>query len=383
MEKIRNPNRWTRDELILTLNFYHEFYPSIPDKKSKDLKDLSDKLRSLRLKPNEQFDDNFRNTNSVYMKLMNFHSINPNHQGKGLPGHSKLDEEVFYEFQDDLLRLKDISISIINDEGKFSWKRVKDSNNSVYKILDQSCLKYNQSTIPQDFYSFFEVSNEERFENKIKLIDRSGNEFKSRIYWNRPKSPVVQISWEIQFTNFIKDKISKKNILDNERLYFKKLDYLNYEVDIVSVKSGRRNNNSNTNKNINSGNIKRFVNCRVGQKDFRDKLINKWDGECPVTGINDLSILISSHIVPWSESTKEEKIDEENGILLSPLFDSLFDKNLISFDDEGRIIISKNLSLDNKRKMNVNDSIKIELTSGMIPYLRKHRKKLIENEQEN
>ena len=48
---------------------------------------------------------------------------------------------------------------------------------------------------------------------------------------------------------------------------------------------------------------------------------------------------ISSHIVPWSDSNDEERLDVDNGILLSP--------NVDAFDDNGGLLISKNLSIDN------------------------------------
>lgn len=121
--------------------------------------------------------------------------------------------------------------------------------------------------------------------------------------------------------------------------------------------------------------IKRFVNCRVGSKSYRDGLIKKWNGRCPITNIDLVSILISSHIFPYSDSNKEESLDVENGILLSPVYDQLFDQNLISFKDDGKILISDHISVENRIRLNLSESIKIQITSGMKPYLEKHREK--------
>ena len=88
---------------------------------------------------------------------------------------------------------------------------------------------------------------------------------------------------------------------------------------------------------------KGLVTSRVGQGFYRQELIKKFDNKCAVTGINLEEILIASHIIPWRHSNDEERLDIENGILLSPLYDSLFDKNLISFQDNGDIIISKQI----------------------------------------
>ena len=44
-----------------------------------------------------------------------------------------------------------------------------------------------------------------------------------------------------------------------------------------------------------------MVTSRVGQGYYRQQIIDKWNGMCPITGIDIKSILISSHIVRWSE----------------------------------------------------------------------------------
>ena len=125
-----------------------------------------------------------------------------------------------------------------------------------------------------------------------------------------------------------------------------------------------------------------LVTSRVGQGFYRQQIIEKWGGKCPISGINILSILISSHIVPWSESNDEERLDVENGILLSPLYDSLFDKHLISFDDDGRLLVSSKINSGNIEKLDLLKDIKITLSEGMIKYLWKHQEKFrrIENE---
>jgi 5-methylcytosine-specific restriction protein A len=66
----------------------------------------------------------------------------------------------------------------------------------------------------------------------------------------------------------------------------------------------------------------------------------------------------------------------ENGILLSPTLDSLFDKNLISFEDTGEMILSKTLSLNDLKVLGVPNGVKIKVTEGMKKYLKKQREKL-------
>ena len=120
---------------------------------------------------------------------------------------------------------------------------------------------------------------------------------------------------------------------------------------------------------------KGLVTSRVGQGFYRQELIKKFDNKCAVTGINIEEILIASHIVPWRHSNDEERLDVENGILLSPLYDSLFDRNLISFEDNGEIIISEKVQ-DKELISVLNFNAKIKISEGMKKYLNKHRSKL-------
>ena len=120
---------------------------------------------------------------------------------------------------------------------------------------------------------------------------------------------------------------------------------------------------------------KGLVTSRVGQGFYRQELIKKFDNKCAVTGINVEEILIASHIVPWRHSNDEERLDVENGILLSPLYDSLFDRNLISFEDNGEIIISEKVQ-DKELISVLNFNAKIKISEGMKKYLNKHRSKL-------
>ena len=120
---------------------------------------------------------------------------------------------------------------------------------------------------------------------------------------------------------------------------------------------------------------KGLVTSRVGQGFYRQELIKKFDNKCAVTGINVEEILIASHIIPWRHSNDEERLDVDNGILLSPLYDSLFDKNLISFKDNGEIIISEKVQ-DKELISLINFNAKIKISEGMKKYLNKHRSKL-------
>ncbi len=119
-----------------------------------------------------------------------------------------------------------------------------------------------------------------------------------------------------------------------------------------------------------------LVKCRIGQGDFRDKLIKYWNG-CFVTRYQNTEILIASHIKPWRESTSEERLDSFNGLLLTPNLDKLFDKGFISFDDEGKILISK--SLINFELLGIDKNMKIAIENKHRKYLNFHRNKIFKD----
>ena len=89
----------------------------------------------------------------------------------------------------------------------------------------------------------------------------------------------------------------------------------------------------------------RLVVQRIGQDIFRARLMDYWQGRCPLTGITDPALLRASHIIPWAECESDaERLDVHNGLLLSALWDAAFDRALVTFDDDGNPEFSPGLS---------------------------------------
>lgn len=118
-----------------------------------------------------------------------------------------------------------------------------------------------------------------------------------------------------------------------------------------------------------------LVTSRVGQGWYRQEILKKWVNKCSITGCSLTEILISSHIKGWSECNEDERLDVDNGILLSPHIDSLFDKHLISFEDDGTIMISDKVSKKDLDILGVSKSIRLKVDDGMKKYLQHHRNK--------
>lgn len=120
-----------------------------------------------------------------------------------------------------------------------------------------------------------------------------------------------------------------------------------------------------------------LVTSRVGQGAYRKSILHRWRFSCAVTGYTNRDILIASHIVPWKNSTNEERLDVHNGILLSPTYDALFDQSLISFEDNGKIILSDALKKSDYHKIGVTGKEIVQrLSAENCIYLEKHRKGL-------
>lgn len=84
------------------------------------------------------------------------------------------------------------------------------------------------------------------------------------------------------------------------------------------------------------------VKQRRGQDYFRDAVINNFGGRCGVTRLEVRELLIASHILPWG-THPEERLNVRNGLCLSRLHDAAFDRGLIAFDDERKMILSSRL----------------------------------------
>ncbi len=109
--------------------------------------------------------------------------------------------------------------------------------------------------------------------------------------------------------------------------------------------------------------------------------IEKWNYKCAVKGFSLVNILISSHLKSWSENNDEERLDLNNGILLSPNIDYLFDKHSISFQDDAFIINSIRIADENLSKLGIAKTIKIEVNSDMITNLKYHKNKFYETQK--
>jgi hypothetical protein len=113
-----------------------------------------------------------------------------------------------------------------------------------------------------------------------------------------------------------------------------------------------------------------LVKSRLGQGEFRNGLLSYWKG-CAVTGYKTPSMLIASHIKPWRESDNQERLDQYNGLLLTPNLDKAFDTGFISFDSKGKILISD--VFEAHEMLGIGSDMKIKFVNAHRRYLEYHR----------
>jgi hypothetical protein len=114
--------------------------------------------------------------------------------------------------------------------------------------------------------------------------------------------------------------------------------------------------------------------CRIGHGRYRDLLLALWFNRCSVTGCKATRVLRASHLKPWKDSTNAERLDPYNGLLLIPNLDAALDVGLITFDDDGNIRLSSQLSPDDVASLGVVSTMEISTVHKRhLKYLRYHR----------
>ena len=115
----------------------------------------------------------------------------------------------------------------------------------------------------------------------------------------------------------------------------------------------------------------RLVVRRIGQETFRDALMQYWNGRCPLTGITDPALLRASHIIPWAKCQSDaERLDVHNGLLLAAHWDAAFDARLVTFDDDGSVLVTDALSAAARTALGMDRGPRL---TGLTPG---HRKRL-------
>jgi putative restriction endonuclease len=131
----------------------------------------------------------------------------------------------------------------------------------------------------------------------------------------------------------------------------------------------------NKDSDLSSTEKKRLTRARIGQGDFRQRLLHYWR-RCPVTGCGIQGLLKASHIKPWRYSTNAERLDPYNGLLLAPHIDAAFDRGLVTFDAAGRMIISNSAPSRDMVRLGIKSGVRLRLNAKHQRYMEFHRSRI-------
>jgi len=111
-----------------------------------------------------------------------------------------------------------------------------------------------------------------------------------------------------------------------------------------------------------------LVKTRINQGFFRKSVLSSYSSKCCVTGIDIPELLVASHIVPWANNV-ENRLNPQNGLCLNNLHDKAFDKGLISFDKDYKLMLSTILKKKNNKYFSEFEGTQITLPKKFIPSL--------------
>jgi putative restriction endonuclease len=122
-----------------------------------------------------------------------------------------------------------------------------------------------------------------------------------------------------------------------------------------------------------------LIRARRGQGLFKQR-VREIETMCRITRVENPIHLVASHCKPWRDSTNEERLNGENGLLLTPTVDHLFDRGFIGFEDSGTLIISpvahrpslQRMGIDTERVVNVGG-----FSEGQQKFLDFHRNSVL------
>ena len=113
---------------------------------------------------------------------------------------------------------------------------------------------------------------------------------------------------------------------------------------------------------------------RLGQQNFRKKLLPLWEGKCALCGIDLPDLLIASHSKPWKDSSNDERLDPFNGVLLCRNHNALYKNGFIAFDVQGRTAISSTIVQEDYLKYRLEADSTITIHPENKKYFRWHLK---------
>lgn len=230
---------------------------------------------------------------------------------------------------------------------------------------------------------------------KCKIVNlpiERANDSDARNYWHTDdwSKPYLAVKLEVLDVKIDEGSISRMELQEHpllkELLILRLRQQTNYLLSSEHAAELHKLWDSRTRKinmdieNIIDGEItetekEQVIKSRIGQSVFKKELLFV-EKKCRLCGVSDERFLVASHIKPWIQSNNQERLDVNNGLLLCPNHDALFDKGYITFDDDGMIMISDKLDEITRVFLNINETMHIKMNASQQSYMKWHRENL-------
>ena len=230
------------------------------------------------------------------------------------------------------------------------------------KTATKKCGSLLSENSVNHYLSGFETVSREMFDSKV--ISKKLEEME---LYELDLAIAIILKNEMFITKDKKGKRMYSNSLKRYRCY----KYLNSDRGIQEEVEEASVINDTT---ITATEKETIIKARRGQGAYREKILAKYNGTCIMTKVSVTQVLIASHIKPWAVCNNFEKIDVDNGLLLSATYDRLFDSGLISFDLRGKLKVSSLISKDNAEKLRIKSGLiyDIKYNENMMKYIEYH-----------
>jgi putative restriction endonuclease len=137
------------------------------------------------------------------------------------------------------------------------------------------------------------------------------------------------------------------------KYYFKMfVDFKSDLITYVMPKEEEQEKQIVENFNISKKAKDNLINSRIGQGEYRRKLLSECP-VCPFTQVVDERLLVASHIKPWVLSDDKEKVDSKNGFIFTPTYERLFNRGFITFEDDKTLVVSPWVSPMNQNRLGI------------------------------
>ncbi|MGI2141926.1 HNH endonuclease [Shewanella baltica] len=256
----------------------------------------------------------------------------------------------------------------------YSWRVLNEL--IAIKSVDKSVIKEFSTGVPSSIVSFFcptKLVEGESVAIELMVTDQL---YQAKLKRKSDNRHVLQLrdirtALHLEQLTIDTDTIWFEKVQDNVHRFLVYSKSVNPELSVLpqtQYNSGKGSMPTNT-----SG--VRETKIRYGQDYFKSKVAEICDNKCVVLNVPDQkpSILIGSHIKSWADSNNDERMDGHNGLLLSPHVDKLFDTHLITFDEQGYILVSAKLNHGVLTAWGIDTEKKYYFTEMQKKYLEYHR----------